>query len=180
MTGSEPPSITVRPMAIEDAAEMLRIYDEGIATGHASFAEAAPDWAAWNASHLADCRLVASVAGAPGGRLAGWVALAPTSARPVYRGVCEISVYVADDARGHGVGAALMGVVVAASEAAGIWTMQAGIFPENLASTRLHEKAGFTVIGTRRRVGRMAHGPYAGRWRDVMLMERRSTITGVD
>ncbi len=175
-----PDPLAVRPMTDDDAAEMLRIYDQGIATGHASFADAAPDWAAWDASHRDDCRLVATVDGAPEGQLAGWVALAPTSARAVYRGVCEISVYVADGARGQGVGDALMTAVAAASEVAGIWTLQAGIFPENVASIRLHEKAGFVVVGTRRRVGRMAHGPLAGQWRDVVMMERRSATVGTD
>jgi len=171
---------TIRAMTADDAVAVLDIYAEGIATGDATFAETVPEWDAFDHAHLAEARLVAELAGAPVGRLAGWAALAPTSARTVYAGVCEISIYVAAQTRGQGVGAVLMAAVVRASEAAGIWTLQAGIFPENKASIRLHEGAGFRVLGTRSRVGRMAHGPRIGQWRDVVLLERRSTTVGAD
>ena len=104
----------------------------------------------------------------------GWAALAPVSSRPVYAGVGEVSIYLADGVRGRGVGDRLLGALIEASEAAGIWTLQAGIFPENAASISLHRKFGFRVVGIRERLGRMTHGPLAGEWRDVMLLERRS------
>lgn len=174
------PATTIRAMTADDADAVLDIYAEGIATGDATFAEAVPEWEAFDRAHLAEARLVAELAGSQAGRLAGWAALAPTSSRPVYAGVCEISIYVAAQARGQGVGAALMAATVQAAESAGIWTLQAGIFPENQASIRLHEGAGFRVLGTRSRVGRMVHGPRIGQWRDVVLLERRSTTVGTD
>jgi len=170
------PPTAIRPMRPADAAAVLAIYGEGIATGHATFQDRAPDWDAWDAAHLADCRLLAERRGAA----AGWAALSRVSARPVYRGVCEVSLYVAAAARGEGIGRALLTALVAASEAAGIWTLQAGIFPENEASLALHAALGFRIVGTRERVGCMAHGPLAGRWRDVVFMERRSRIAGIE
>jgi phosphinothricin acetyltransferase len=171
-----PPGIELRPMCEADAGPVLAIYAEGIATGHATFQDEAGDWACWSAGHLAACRLVAH----EGGRLLGWAGLSAVSDRCVYGGVAEVSVYVADAARGRGVGKALLGALVGGSEQAGIWTLQAGIFPENAASVALHRKAGFEVVGTRRGLGRMTHGPLAGRWRDVLLLERRSASVGVD
>ena len=153
-----------------DADAVLRIYAEGIASGHATFQTEAPTWAEWDAAHLASPRLVARDAR---GVLLGWCALSPVSRREVYRGVVEESVYVASAARGRGVGRALLEAMVHESEAAGVWTMQAGIFPENDASLALHESLGFRVIGVRERIAR--HG---GRWRDVVLMERRSRVAG--
>jgi L-amino acid N-acyltransferase YncA len=108
------------------------------------------------------------------GRIVGWAALSPVSSRCVYGGVAEVSVYVAEDARGRGVGRRLLGALVDASEQNGIWTLQAGIFPENQASIRLHQQVGFRIVGTRERIGRMD-----GRWRDTVLMERRSAVVGV-
>jgi L-amino acid N-acyltransferase YncA len=145
--------------------QVARIYAEGIATGDATFETEVPSWGDWDRTHLADHRLLAEAAG----EAAGWAALAPVSGRCVYGGVAEVSVYVAAAARGRGVGAALLAALVASSEAGGVWTLQAGIFPENVASLRLHERAGFRVVGVRERLGTLH-----GRWRDVVLMERRS------
>jgi phosphinothricin acetyltransferase len=156
-------------MTPTDWPSVQAIYEEGIATGNATFQSAAPAWEAWDAGHLAEPRLVASLDGA----VAGWAALSPVSSRAVYAGVAEVSVYVAADARGHGCGLALLRRLVDASEARGIWTLQAGIFPENTASIALHERCGFRVVGRRERLGEMR-----GRWRDVVLMERRSTSVG--
>lgn len=164
----------IREMRDEDAPAVQRIYDEGIAGGHATFQERAPDWAAWDAGHLKSCRLVAET----GGAVDGWAALSAVSARPVYRGVCEVSVYVAGAARGRGIGRALLAALAAESERHGIWILQAGIFPENQVSVALHRAAGFRVVGTRERLGLMTHGPMAGQWRDVLLMERRSRLVG--
>jgi phosphinothricin acetyltransferase len=114
------------------------------------------------------------------GRILGWAALSPVSSRCIYAGVAEVSVYVAEEARGRGVGARLMAALITAAEGAGIWTLQAGIFPENAASIELHQRHGFRVVGTRERLGCMEYGPLAGVWRDVVLLERRSTAVGGD
>lgn len=167
---------TLRPMREADAAAVLRIYREGIDTGQATFQPVAPAWADWDRTHRADCRLVAEIDGAP----VGWAALAPTSARPIYRGVAEVSLYVAAAARGFGLGRCLLERLVAVSEGAGIWSLQAGIFPENRASLAVHAACGFRHLGTRERIGRMGHGPFAGCWRDVCLLERRSAAVGLD
>jgi len=162
----------VEPMAETDAVAVLLIYAEGIATGQATFQTEAADWPAWDAAHLARPRLVAR---GGDGSVLGWCALSPTSGREVYAGVVEESVYVGPAVRGKGVGRALLEAMVRESEAAGIWTMQAGIFPENAASLALHEACGFRVVGMRERIGR-----HDGRWRDVVLMERRSRMAGGD
>jgi phosphinothricin acetyltransferase len=143
------------------------IFLEGIATGNATFQKLAPEWQEWDAGHLPHCRLVARRAG----EVVGWAALSRVSARSVYAGVAEVSVYVAERVRGQGVGRLLLGQLVAESENRGIWTLQAGIFPENAASIALHRALGFRVVGVRERLGCMD-----GRWRDVVLMERRSTV----
>jgi L-amino acid N-acyltransferase YncA len=163
-----------RPIAIEplvaDHWDAVRlIYLQGIATGNATFPQTAPGWKEWNAGHLRACRMVAR----SGQEVVGWAALSPASSRLVYRGVAEVSIYVAEAARGCGVGAELMARLIIASEAEGIWTLQAGIFPENAASIKLHINAGFRIVGTRSRLGCMN-----GRWRDVVLLERRSLTTG--
>ena len=145
------------------------IYLQGIATGNATFQQAAPEWKQWDAGHLQACRMVARVEQ----DIVAWAALSPVSSRPVYRGVAEVSIYVAEAARGCGVGAKLMARLVADSEAEGIWTLQAGIFPENVMSIRVHTRAGFRIVGTRSRLGCMD-----GRWRDVVLLERRSLNVG--
>jgi len=146
------------------------IYLDGIATGHSTFEQTAPDWHTWDQGHLESCRLVARA----GNEILGWTALSPVSRRQVYAGVAEFSIYVAERARGRGIGAALLKALIEVSEREGIWTLQSGIFPENTASLGLCVRFGFRVVGTRERVGCMA-----GRWRDVVLLERRSKIAGV-
>ena len=157
----------LEPMRPEDWPAVRAIYEAGVATGNATFETTAPDWPAWDAAHLSDHRLVAR----DGGRVVGWTALALVSDRCVYAGVAENSIYVAPDAQGYGVGRALLTAVVASAERGGIWTVQTGIFPENQASVRLHQACGFRVVGVRERLGRLH-----GRWRDVLLLERRSPV----
>jgi phosphinothricin acetyltransferase len=157
---------TIRPMGESDWSSVRAIYLQGIATGNATFAGTAPEWLAWDASHLPSCRLVADA----GITILGWAALSPYSRREVYSGVAEVSIYVAEFARGQGIGAALLSALITESEEQGIWTLQAGIFPENEASIQLHRWSGFRIVGTRERIGQMN-----GRWRDVVLMERRKT-----
>lgn len=166
---SAPAPVSVSAMRAADWERVRAIYLEGIATGNATFEETAPEWDAWDSKHLKSCRLVARVRE----DIAGWAALSPYSGRCVYAGVAEVSIYVAAAARGMGVGRALLSQLIAASERDGIWTLQAGIFPENEASIRLHKSQGFRVAGQRERLGRMH-----GRWRDVVLMERRSSVVG--
>lgn len=144
------------------------IYTEGIRTGNATFETTVLDWERWNNSHLASCRFVAS----SDSEIVGWAALSPVSTREVYCGVAEVSIYVAESARGRRVGSQLLAALIAASEEHGIWTLQAGIFPENKASIALHQRQGFRIVGTREKIGRMN-----GHWRDVILMERRSSNT---
>lgn len=163
-------NITMRAMQPEDWPAVRAIYEQGIATGNATFETSAPEWAQWDAKHLSDCRLVARA----GDEVLGWAALSAVSDRCVYAGVAEVSVYVAEAAWSHGVGRALLQALVEASEQAGIWTLQAGVFPENVASLRLHERCGFRVVGRRQRLGQM-HGV----WRDVLLLERRSQSVGI-
>jgi phosphinothricin acetyltransferase len=156
-------------LRVADWPQVAQILREGIATGNATFETDVPAWETWDAAHRDDCRLVAR----SGDSILGWVALSPVSGRCVYGGVAEVSVYVAESARGQGIGSALMTQMIAASEAAGLWTLQAGIFPENTASIALHQKCGFRLVGTRAKLGQL-HGV----WRDVALLERRSTIVG--
>jgi len=169
---------SIRSMRPTDAVSVLAIYDQGIATGHATFQEAALDWAAWDSAHSPDCRLVAELDDRDETQLLGWAALSPISARAVYAGVREVSLYVASAARGRGVGKLLMRHLIQESEVAGIWTLQAGIFPENRSSLALHHGCDFRTVGCRRRLGQMRHGPMAGEWRDVCLLERRSPVVG--
>ncbi|NML63914.1 N-acetyltransferase [Hymenobacter sp. RP-2-7] len=147
------------------------IYEQGLATGQATFTTAAPSWEEWDRSHLTHCRLVAV---ADAGPVLGWAALSPVSSRHVYAGVAEVSIYIAAAARGRGVGRQLLAALVAESEAQGLWTLQASIFPENQASARLHQALGFRVVGRRERIGCLA-----GTWRDTLLLERRSLRVGV-
>ena len=147
------------------------IYAEGIATGNATFTTDIPAWEAWDAGHLPTCRLVATDEAT--GAVLGWAALSPVSSRCVYGGVAEVSVYVAEAARGRGVGRTLLATLVTESEKNGLWTLQAGIFPENAASLRLHEAHGFRQVGRRERIGQLH-----GLWRDTLLLERRSTTVG--
>ena len=150
--------------------QVKAIYEQGLATGHATFETQAPTWETWDVGHLAHSRLVAVDTN---DQVLGWAALSPVSGRCVYGGVAEVSVYVADAARGQGVGRQLLAALVAESEKNGIWTLQAGIFPENTASLRLHEAHGFRVLGQRERIGKLA-----GVWRDTVLLERRSAVVG--
>ena len=162
--------VSIEPLTIDHWETVRSIYLEGIATGNATFQQTAPSWLEWHEGHLAACRIVARAEQ----EILGWAALSAVSKREVYSGVAEVSIYVAASARGRGIGTKLLAALVADSEAAGIWTLQAGIFPENRASIRLHENAGFRIVGTRTRLGCMN-----GRWRDVVLMERRSSEVGI-
>jgi phosphinothricin acetyltransferase len=162
--------IEIRSMSLGDWPAVRDIYTEGIATGNATFETNAPEWETWNAAHIDLCRLIAQVEGV----IAGWAALTPVSGRCVYSGVAEVSVYVSAAARGAGVGTALLAALIQASEACGIWTLQAGIFPENTASVALFTKLGFRTLGYRERIGKMD-----GRWRDTLLLERRSAAIGI-
>jgi L-amino acid N-acyltransferase YncA len=155
----------IRPMVAADAAAVLAIYQAGLDGGHASFDTEAPDWAAFDRSKLPEHRLVAVDAD----RVVGWVAVAATSTRPVYAGVVEHSVYVDPASAGRGIGRLLLDALITSTEEAGIWTIQSGVFPENATSLALHARTGFRVVGIRERVGR-----HHGRWRDVVLLERRS------
>ncbi|MFF0369888.1 GNAT family N-acetyltransferase [Micromonospora sp. NPDC005087] len=158
--------ISVRPLRDADADRVLVIYQSGLDAGNASFETTAPTWAAFNAAKLPEHRFVATDGN---DTVIGWIAVAPISGRTVYAGVVEHSVYVDPAAQGRGVARLLLDTLIASTEAAGIWTIQSGVFPENAASLTLHERAGFRVIGVRERVGR-----HHGRWRDVVLLERRS------
>jgi L-amino acid N-acyltransferase YncA len=161
--------IAIADMVSGDWPAVRAIYQEGIETGDSSFDLEAPDWARWDAGHLPSPRLVAR----DGGRVVGWAALSAVQRKSAYRGVAEASVYVAGEARGAGVARALCEKLVEASEALGIWTLEAWVFPENKASIELCERFGFRIVGTRERIGRRE-----GRWRDVVVLERRSGLTG--
>jgi L-amino acid N-acyltransferase YncA len=161
----------VRPLRPEDWPAVESIYREGIATGNATFEAEPPGWQAFDAGKLATGRLVAIT---DDGTIAGWVAASAVSTRPAYRGVVEHSVYVASHARGRGVGTLLLDEFLREADAAGIWTIQSSIFPENTASLALHARAGFRRVGQRERIARMSYGPWAGQWRDTVLIERRS------
>jgi phosphinothricin acetyltransferase len=158
-------------MKESDWEQVRSIYLEGIATGDATFETDAPAWEKWNAGHLPSCRLVAR----SGDTVRGWAALSPVSSRCVYGGVAEVSIYIGRDYRGMGLGRALLMALITESEKNGLWTLQAGIFPENRASIDLHESCGFREVGRRERIGKMD-----GRWRDTVLLERRSSIVGID
>ncbi|MGN6721892.1 MAG: GNAT family N-acetyltransferase [Marmoricola sp.] len=164
----------IEPLAHEHWPQVEAIYAAGIATGNATFEATPPDWEQFDAGKLAGHRYVAI-----DGAVLGWVAASAVSDRCVYAGVVEHSVYVDPSAQGRGVGRALLDAFIASTESAGIWTIQSGIFPENEASLALHHRVGFRTIGTRERVGRMTYGPFAGHWRDVLLLERRSDVAGV-
>jgi phosphinothricin acetyltransferase len=161
---------TIETLRESDWRAVREIYREGIATGDATFETEPREWPEWDTAHLRHSRLAARSSGNVG----GWAALSPVSRRAVYAGVAEVSVYVAAAHRGQGLGRRLLAALVAESEAHGIWTLQAGIFPENRASLHLHERLGFREVGRRERIGQRD-----GRWRDTVLMERRSKVVGI-
>jgi phosphinothricin acetyltransferase len=161
--------VNVRRIRANDADAVLRIYQAGLDGGDASFETSAPTWEAFARTKLAGHSWVA----VEGDEVLGWIAVTAVSPRPVYAGVVEHSVYVDPAAQGRGVARTLLDALIASTEAAGIWTIQSGVFPENAASLHLHERAGFRVVGVRERVGR-----HHGRWRDVVLLERRSRFIG--
>jgi phosphinothricin acetyltransferase len=160
----------IDPMTPQDWPQVQAIYKEGLATGNATFETQAPEWESWDAKHLPTCRLVAR----QGETVLGWAALSPVSSRAVYAGVAEVSIYIGEAHRGRAIGHALMAALIAESEASGIWTLQASIFPENEASVQLHRRHGFRELGQRERIAQL-HGV----WRDTVILERRSRIVGV-
>jgi phosphinothricin acetyltransferase len=163
-------SVSVAAMTAEHWPAVERIYAEGIATGNATFESAPPSWEAFDAGRLAAPRLVAVD---EDGAVVGWAAAVPVSDRCAYAGVIEHSVYVDPAAQGRGIGRTLLTALLDAARATGIWTVQSGIFPENAPSLAVHAAAGFRVVGTRERLGRMTYGPLADQWRDVVLVEKR-------
>jgi L-amino acid N-acyltransferase YncA len=165
-------AVRIEPMAEGDWPAVRRIYAEGIASGHATFESEVPDWSHWDRSHRPECRLVAREPATKA--VVGWTALTLASSRRVYAGVAWESVYVAEEWRGRGIGRALLEALIPASEKAGFWTLQAGVLPENKASLALHERVGFRRVGVQRRIAR----DQEGRWRDRVLLERRSTAAG--
>ncbi len=160
----------IKEMRSSDWEQVSDIYQEGIDTGNATFEEVIPSWAFWIQNHVSGCSIVAR----NGDRILGWAALSPASNRKVYCGVVEVSVYVCEKYHGKGIGLALLKKLIELSENKGIWTLQAGIFPENKTSIKLHEKGGFRIVGVREKIGKMN-----GIWRDVVLMERRSKKVGL-
>ena len=170
-------SFIIDSMQENDWPAVKKIYQQGIATGQATFASAPPEsWQDWTKGRINACSLVAR----QNLHIGGWAALSPVSDRCVYAGVAEVSVYVAAEQRGQGLGGLLLAALIERSEQHGIWTLQAGIFPENRTSLDLHEKYGFRTVGRREKLGRMEYGPLQGRWRDVLLLERRSQTIGRD
>jgi len=161
----------IRPMRNDDWSAVRAVYLDGIATGNATFQTEAPSWESWDSSHLSGCRLVAESKGV----VLAWAVLGGYSRLPVFSGVAEVSIYVGQRVRGQGIGARLLQELVEASERDGFWTLLAGIFPENIMSLALHRRAGFREIGYRERVGQLH-----GKWRDVVLFERRSRVNGCD
>lgn len=157
------------PMSADHWPQVKAIYESGIATGNATFQTTAPEWDEWDRAHVKTCRLAAI----ENSQVIGWAALTAVSGRCVYAGVGEVSVYIHPEARGKNVGTQLLQALITESEVNGFWTLQAGIFPENTASIKVHEKCGFRLVGRREKIGQMN-----GLWRDTLLLERRSLITG--
>lgn len=163
--------VEIKKMLPDYWNEVSKIYKEGIETGMATFEESVPNWETWDSNHLKDCRLIAKI----GEEIAGWAALSAVSSRCVYGGVGEVSVYVAHKFRANNIGSELLEKLVQESEICGLWTIQSGIFPENIASIKLHEKVGFRKIGFRERIGKLD-----GIWKDNILLERRSKLVGIN
>ena len=161
--------IEIRAFQQNDWNSVQTIYQQGIDTKDATFEKKAKVWTEWNRSSLEKCRLVAVASD----KVVGWAALSPVSNRAVYTGVVEVSIYIATAHQGQGIGRKLLSALIEESEKAGIWTLQAGIFPENKVSIELHKKCGFRAVGLREKIGQMD-----GKWRDVLLLERRSQVTG--
>jgi L-amino acid N-acyltransferase YncA len=161
--------IIFREMTRGDWTDVAEIYGQGIRTGNATFQQEIPAWDEWNNGHLKKCRIVA----VQKNDIVGWAALSPVSGRCVYAGVAEVSIYVAEHLRGQKIGAHLLEALIAESEKEGIWTLQAGIFPENTSSIKIHTALGFREVGYREKIGKMK-----GVWRDTLLLERRSAIVG--
>lgn len=162
--------MTIAPLSSSDWSSVRSIYLEGIATGNATLETDAPSWEKWDSEHLTSCRLIAK----EGDTILGWAALSPVSGRCVYGGVAEVSIYIAESARGKGVGKQLFEQLIEESEKNELWTLQSGILQENITSIKLHEKCGFRIVGVRERIGQRD-----GIWRNVVLMERRSHKVGV-
>jgi L-amino acid N-acyltransferase YncA len=169
MVVKAPTSVELRGLTEDDWAAVADVYWDGMRDGLATFETEVPSWEAWDAGHFAEHRLVAELLG----EVVGWAALSPASSRRCYAGVAENSVYVARDARGDGVGRVLLGALVRGADAAGIWTIQTSIFPENGASLALHERCGFRIVGTRERIAKRD-----GIWRDTVFLERRGGVAG--
>ncbi len=167
--------VSIRPLLASDWPAVEAIYREGIEGGHATFESEPPTWVDFDRGRRKDARLVAIDAR---GAVIGWAAASAVSARTVYRGVVEHSVYVAAEAQGRGVGRALLRALLDTLESSGCWTVQASIFAENTASLALHEQEGFRIVGRREAIALMAVGPHAGQWRDTVLVERRSSLNG--
>ena len=165
-------AIKIRSLTSEDHLMISKIYELGIQSGNATFETKAPAWAEWDQSHLATCRFIAIDEMGNG---LGWAALTPVSGRCVYSGVAEVSVYVHPDSQGRGIGKMLLNELIEASEKQNIWTLQAGIFPENTASLKIHEQCGFRQIGYHEKIGKMKNV-----WRDTVLLERRSKVVGTN
>jgi len=163
--------LIIETMMDESWEAVKKIYNSGIATKNATFQTEAPEWESWDQSHRKDCRLIARI----DNQVTGWAALSNVSNRCVYAGVAEVSIYIDPAFRGMGVGDQLMKQLIKESEKHGIWTLQAGIFPENKASIALHLKNGFRILGTREKIGKMDNI-----WRDTVMLERRSKVTGRD
>ena len=163
-------NIVFRSMKKDDWISVAEIYRQGIESGNATFQRDIPTWDEWDSGHIKTCRIVASI----DNEIAGWAALTPVSGRCVYAGVAEVSVYISNRFKGQKVGTRLLEKLIAESEKEGYWTLQAGIFPENKASLKIHENLGFREVGFREKIGKMN-----GIWRDTILLERRSRIVGI-
>jgi phosphinothricin acetyltransferase len=163
--------IQIRTMNEDDWQQVAFIYKQGIDTGNATFQQEVPTWDEWDGGHLKSCRLIAEI----GDKIAGWAALSAVSKRQVYSGVAEVSVYISNGYKGEGVGTILLKSLITASENENFWTLQVGIFPENTASLKIHENLGFRRVGRREKIGELN-----GIWRDTILLERRSSIIGVN